>query len=383
MAQFAYAHAAGKDWQEVAQSCARQLEGASGTLGFLYATDRIAGHLTDVLALIRKTTGVAHWVGTVGLGVCATGREYFDEPAAAVMIGDFDADAFKVFSGIASADDVRRLELKCGGSQCAFALVHADPYNQQVAEIVTRLADKVESGFLVGGLTSSREHNLQIADRVMEGGFSGVAFSDTVTIATRLTQGCSPIGPKHAVTGAQRNILITLDGRPALDVFLEDIGETLGTKTRGGEGLDPNDVGVAIERIGGHVFAGLPIAGSDTGDYLVRNLVGIDPSNKLVAIGEMLGPDAQVMFCRRDADTAQADMTRMLDSIRQGLYAPPRGAVYYSCVGRGASLFGPSSEEVKMISAALGDIPLVGFFCNGEISHNRLYGYTGVLTLFF
>ena len=88
------------------------------------------------------------------------------------------------------------------------------------------------------------------------------------------------------------------------------------------------------------------------------------------------------MFCRRDAETAREDMTRMLDSIRQGLYAPPRGAVYYSCLGRGASLFGPNSEELKMIRSALGDFPLVGFFCNGEISHNRLYGYTGVLTLF-
>jgi small ligand-binding sensory domain FIST len=75
-------------------------------------------------------------------------------------------------------------------------------------------------------------------------------------------------------------------------------------------------------------------------------------------------------------------MTRMLDSIQEGLYAPPRGAVYYSCLGRGPSLFGADSEELEMIRSALGDVPLVGFFCNGEISHNRLYGYTGVLTLF-
>ncbi len=367
MTQFRYAHAGGNDWREVAESCAHQLEGASGTLGFLYATDRISDHLPDVLALLRKTTGVPHWVGTVGLGVCATGREYLDEPAAAAMIGDFEADSFKVFSGIASEDDVKRLELKCSGVQSAFALVHADPHNQHVGEIVTRLADKVESGFLVGGLTSSRQQNLQIADRVLDGGVSGVAFADSVTIATRLTQGCSPIGPKHAVTGSQRNIIITLDGRPALDVFLEDIGEEMAQE---------------IDRIGGHVFAGLPIKGSDTGDYIVRNLVGLDPSNKLVAIGDILEPDATVMFCRRDAQTAKDDMTRMLESIRQGLYAPPRGAVYYSCLGRGASLFGPNSEELKMIGAALGDTPLVGFFCNGEISHNRLYGYTGVLTLF-
>ena len=367
MPQFRHAHASGNDWRDVAQACARELEGASGNLGFLYATDQLADNLPEILALCRKTTGVAHWTGTIGVGVCATGTEYFDEPAAAVMIGSFEPNAFKVFSGVQGENDVKRLDLTCGDAPAAFALVHADPLNPHIAELVAALSAKVDTGFLVGGLTSSRQQNLQIADRVIEGGISGVAFADSVTIATRLTQGCSPIGPKHSVTGAQRNILVTLDGRPALEVFLEDIGEKLA-----GE----------LERIGGVVFAGLPIPGSDTGDYLVRNLVGIDPSNKLVAIGEILPPSARVMFCRRDAKTARDDMTRMLDSIREGLYAPPRGAVYYSCLGRGPSLFGPNSEELGMIRSALGDVPLVGFFCNGEISHNRLYGYTGVLTLF-
>jgi small ligand-binding sensory domain FIST len=88
------------------------------------------------------------------------------------------------------------------------------------------------------------------------------------------------------------------------------------------------------------------------------------------------------MFCRRDRKTARDDMSRMLESIKQGLFARPRGGVYYSCLGRGAGLFGPDSAELKMVSDALGEFPLVGFFCNGEISHNRLYGYTGVLTLF-
>jgi len=232
---------------------------------------------------------------------------------------------------------------------------------------VARLAGRVESGFLVGGLTSSRRENVQIADGVVDGGLSGVSFSDGVTIATRLTQGCSPLGPKHAITASQQNVIISLDGRPALDVFREDIGEALGRD---------------LNRIGGHVFVGLPIAGSDTGDYLVRNLVGIDPSNKLIAIGDMVRQNTNVLFCQRDGTTAQEDMKRMLESIRQGMFTQPRGGVYYSCIGRGASLFGPDSEELKLIREALGEFPLVGFFCNGEISHNRLYGYTGVLTLF-
>jgi small ligand-binding sensory domain FIST len=367
MPQFTHAHARGADWRTVARSCADQLEGASGNLGFLYATDRLADHLGEILSMCRKATSVAHWVGTIGVGVCATGKEYLDEPAVAAMVGDFEPGSFKVFSGVASEGDVRRLDLKCGESQAAFALVHVDPYNAQAPQLIAKLAEKVESGFLLGGLTSSRQQNLQIADRVMEGGLSGVAFSDSVIIATRLTQGCSPIGPKRTVTSVQRNVIVTLDGRPALEVFLEDIGESLAAE---------------IERIGAHVFVGISIPGSDTGDYLVRNLVGIDPANKLIAVGEMLEPNARIMFCRRNKETAREDMKRMLGSIKQGLYAPPRGAIYHSCLGRGASLFGPNSEELKLIQGGLGDIPLVGFFCNGEISHNRLYGYTGVLTLF-
>src|SRR3954466_2818019 len=109
MAQFRHAHASGRDWREVAQACASGLEGAAGNLGFLYATDRLADHLNDILALVRKATAVAHWVGTVGLGVCATGREYLDEPAAAVMIGDFEPDSFRVFSGVTSESDVKKL----------------------------------------------------------------------------------------------------------------------------------------------------------------------------------------------------------------------------------------------------------------------------------
>jgi len=367
MPDFRYGHANAKDWREAANSCLKQLGQGPASLGFLYVTDVLADSLKDVVALLRDKTGVPHWVGTVGLGVCATGREYLDEAAMAVMVGDFEPDTFRVFSGVASANDVDNVTLKCGDVVPNFAIVHADPHNRHIGELVAKLAGKVESGFLVGGLTSSRRQNLQVADGVVEGGLSGVSFADSVTVATRLTQGCSPLGPKHTVTSCQHNVIITLDGRAALDVFKEDIGEALARD---------------LNRIGGHVFAGLPIAGSDTGDYLVRNLVGIDPANRLIAIGELLLPGQSVMFCRRDTKTANEDMARMLDSIRKGMYSRPHGGIYYSCVGRGASLFGPNSEELKMIREALGDFPLVGFFCNGEISHNRLYGYTGVLTLF-
>jgi len=88
------------------------------------------------------------------------------------------------------------------------------------------------------------------------------------------------------------------------------------------------------------------------------------------------------MFCRRDSATAREDMLRMLGDLGKRAKGQIKGGLYYSCLGRGRNQFGDDSEELKMIRDQLGEFPLAGFFANGEISHNRLYGYTGVLTLF-
>jgi small ligand-binding sensory domain FIST len=114
----------------------------------------------------------------------------------------------------------------------------------------------------------------------------------------------------------------------------------------------------------------------------VRNVLGVDPQNDLVAIGEYVEPGDALLFCRRDQQAAEDDLLRMLNAIRDQLSGPIRGAVYYSCLGRGEHMFGVPNRELQLIRQTLGDFPLVGFFANGEISHNRLYGYTGVLTLF-
>ncbi len=88
------------------------------------------------------------------------------------------------------------------------------------------------------------------------------------------------------------------------------------------------------------------------------------------------------MFCKRDGDSARQDMLRMLNELAKRVGGTVKAGVYFTCLGRGRYQFGASSQELKMIRDELGDFPLVGFFANGEISHNRLYGYTGVLTLF-
>lgn len=371
MTGFSFGHASGDGWREAVEAGLSALGQVSdaGNLGFLYVTDALADHMHEALDLYREATGVEHWVGAVGMGICATGVEYYDRPAVAAMVGEFPPESFRVFHCISK--DLEDFTERNGDWVAAhrpfLGLVHGDPSNHLTEALVKQLAARTSSGFLVGGLASSRGSVYLYADGVTQGGLCGVLFAEDVGVVTRLSQGCSPIGPQRAITQAQRNIMVELDARPALDVLKEDIGEILSRD---------------LMRIGGYIFAGLPIAGSDTGDYLVRNLVGVDPQKGLVAIGDMVEQGGRVMFCRRDANTAREDLSRTLSWIKKSLTGPPRGGIYVSCLGRGRQLFGDDSEELKLIQSELGDFPLVGFYANGEISQDRLYGYTGVLTLF-
>jgi len=339
MKAFAFAH--GPDWR----SCVDALGRPGRGLGFVYFTDALVDASQEILSTLRGETGVDDWIGTVGTGILATGTEYQDGPALAAMVAD--VDAFSVFSG--------RAPLKANAS---FAVVHADPGAPDLPGLVSDMSAKVDTGYIVGGVSSSRSHTVQIANEVLSGGLSGAVLGEEVAVATRLTQGCVPYPGRFRVTEGEDNLIARLDGRPALEVLLETVG---GERTQ--------------------LLVGLPVPGSDTGDYTARNIVGIDPKAGIVAIGDLVDPGMEILFCRRDAAAARKDLEGMLSSLKRD--APhPRGALYYSCVARGEHMFGSRGAELDLVKRTLGEVPLVGFFCNGEISRDRLYGYTGVLTVF-
>lgn len=367
---FRAAHAAGEDWARVAKACADALGEVpeEATLGFLYATDSLADDLGSILTFLRERTRVEQWLGTVGMGVAGSGAEYYDRPALSVLVGCLPQDSFRMLPGLADpgagiGDEVRGW---ISNHTPLFGVVHADPRNESIPRIVDALSTTTAS-FLVGGLSASRGALPQVANRVLEGGLSGALFSSDLAVATALTQGCTPIGPVREITEAEHNVIKEVDGRPALEVFKEDIGELLARD---------------LNRITGYIYVAFPIAGTDTGDYLVRNLMSLDPSRQWIAVGELVEAGRPVMFCRRDHDAARQDLKRMLDELKGRIDGPPRAALYHSCIARGENLFGGDSEELKMIREALGDLPLAGFYANGEISNNRLYGYTGVLSVF-
>jgi len=372
MEQFIVAAAHGRPAEYLVDECLAQLGclPAEANLGFVYATDELVESFAGILARLRESCPGIAWVGTIGMGLCTRDLELYDEAALVLMVGAFPPGSFHLLptlKGDQLAIDPGLASWWRAQDFC-FAVLHGDPTNPMTPAFLEQLAAMTPDIFINGGITSSKGQHYQVAGTLDEGGLSGVLFNSRVAVATDHTQGCSPIGPVHRLNQARQNVAISLDGRPALEVMKEEIGEVLARD---------------LTKIGGYIFVALPIPGSDTGDYLVRNLIGIDEKRGLVAIGDYLDGQSQLMFCRRDGNTAQEDMKRMLERLRKRLGGQrPKGGLYISCLGRGRYQFGEDSEELKLISEGLGSFPLVGFFANGEIYNGRLYGYTGVLTLF-
>ena len=418
MTLFPYGHATHPQWQMACGLVLAQLRAQMASadyadapsLGLLYITDHYAGAAQDILDyLSAELPEVTDWAGTVGIGVCATNAEYIDEPALAVMLCALPADQIRVFSGV--------MPLGAGagaGFRPHTALVHADAQTPDVPDLVAELAQRTDTGYLFGGLSSSRSRVLQFAvgsqghvpgqggvGGVISGGLSGVAFGQGVALVSRVTQGCQPVAPEHEVTGADGNVLLALDGQPALDVMLADLRISLDAPREALEVVRQTLVGLSSPG-----EEGVGRTGHCGPDVVVRHIIGVDPGRRGVAIAERPRVGQRIAFCQRNVQAARADLTRICAEIREELepeevpeltaaaLAAPHalssphparriaGAVYISCSGRGGAHFGAPGAELQIVRHALGDVPLVGFFAGGEIARHHLYGYTGVLTVF-
>ena len=428
MKRFVLAHATHPQWRMAAALVLAQLRaqlalpqhaGAPG-LALLYITDHYAEEARDILDhLSAELPEVTDWAGTVGVGIAATNVEYFDEPAMAVMLCDLAPDQYRVFSGVAPLPAAHG---GGGGSAGGFlahtALLHADAQTPDVAELITEMAERTASGYVFGGLASSRTETVQFAlgsgghlrgqgaaGGVFNGGLSGVAFGPEVTLVSRVTQGAHPVGRTHLVSAADRNVVLALDGEPALDVLLGELDISLNEPQAAMARLRQTLVGLTLGQRGQAAVAAGTRVRHFGSEVLVRHLIGLDPMRRGIAVAEVVPTGAQLAFCERHVAAARADLIRVCAEVREelepevlsleaattagaasaeGATAPERmrGAVYVSCTGRGGPHFGGPSAELQIIRRALGDVPLVGFFAGGEIAHHRLYGYTGVLTVF-
>jgi len=418
MKLFPYGHATHPQWQMAAGLVLAQLRAhltlpeyaSAPPLGLLYITDLFAADAQDILDhLSAELPEVTDWVGTVGVGIAANNVEYFDEPAMSVMLCDISSEHYRVFSGVAPL-------VHAGGAHAFMphtALVHADAQTPDVPELIAELAQRTDSGYVFGGLASSRADVVQFALRgdgniagqgkaggVFHGGLSGVAFDADVALISRVTQGCVPIAPVHTVTACEGHLVTHLDGEPALDVLVRDLQIDLATPQPALAKVRATLVGLAQAK-----DASIKRTGEFDDAVLVRHIIGLDPGREAVAIAQAVEVGMQLTFCQRNAAAARADLMRIGAEIREALepeemtaelagalntdtdnqpHSARRmaGAIYVSCAGRGGPHFGSPSAELNIVRRALGDVPLVGFFAGGEIAHQDLYGYTGVLTVF-
>lgn len=377
MTAFLSAHAGHADWRQALASCREQLdrqwaEAQSPNLGWCYLSDYYAEAAEEILAALRDALPGLRWVGAIGVGLGAGAVEYFDEPAMALMLADLPPDSFKVFSAPETLG-------ASSGFEPFAALVHAIGAGDLPAQLKA-LSEKTASGYLFGGLSSSRGPALCLADGLRSAGLSGVAFGPEVTIVSRVTQGCLPIGPQRAVTRAEGNLLVSLDGARALDCVLEDLG------------LDADLSDQELNNALAATLAGLTATNEDAAakpgqfgaNTEVRHLIGVGRKAGVLAIAETLDNGMRLAFCQRNAAAARQDLLRIVGEVRaQAMSAGEmRGALYISCSGRGGPHFGARNAEFQMVREALGEVPLIGFFAGGEIARHHLYGYTGVLTVF-
>lgn len=233
----------------------------------------------------------------------------------------------------------------------------------------------------MGGLASGNSfmgpHLLLLADDVLTEGAVGVAIGGPVAVDVVLAQACRPVGEPRRVTRCHEHVLLELDGEPPMEYLRRLYGQ-----------LDPRDqqllrtqlfLGIAVD----FVLTPQELA---EGDFLIRNLLGAQPQDGSLVVGERLREGQLVQFHVRDAVSAAHRLREQLDNYRACQQSPPRGALLFQCTGRGSYLYGRPNHDSSLFRELVGPVPLGGFFCNGEIAPLRgttyLHGYTSCFALF-
>ena len=259
-------------------------------------------------------------------------------------------------------------------------LLLIDPFSFPAQNFVMGLDYAFSNSVKIGGLASGGQqrgdNGLFLGDNVYRSGAIGIAMSGNVAVDTIVAQGCRPMGQIMSISKSQQNLLQELDGRPPLEV----LRELFSTASERDQQLmqDSLFLGVLMDDL---------IDEPRQGDFLIRNIIGLDGRTGTMAIGEMLHEGQRIQFHLRDAITSAEDLASLLSryaSEERG--SQNEGALLFSCLGRGQYLYGRPDHDTGMFQDKVGSIPLGGFFCNGEIGQvggtTFLHGYTSSFGIF-
>ena len=360
-----------------------ELGGADPNLVLAFVSADHRDVAREIMALIGSALPSALLLGCTARSVIGGGREIEEGPGLALIAATLPGVSlcpFHVESGREAALVEGQFGSCFGRLQPTVAsIVLVDPFSIDAGTLLGALDRVAPDAVHVGGLASGGrdpgENQLFLAGDVRRAGAVGVALAGAVEARAVVAQGCRPIGEPMFVTAVRDNVVLGLDGRPPLDV-IRDLYAKLGDRDR--------------QLCRDSLFLGLAMGESresfGAGDFLVRNLLGADRDSGGLTIGAVLNDVRVVQFHLRDPATAEADLgLRLSEAARAAGGRPPAGGLLFSCLGRGAALYGRPDFETTLAQRHLGGTPIGGFFCNGEIGpvvgRTFLHGYTSSLLL--
>lgn len=350
-------------------------------LAFVFFSSHHAAKAAVIASMLREAIQTEVCLGCSGEGVIAGPEEI--ETAAAMTLWAARLPAVHLTPLRLSVSPVQDQILIPNWPETTVEpstfLLLADPFSTPMPDVLALMADRYPNGKALGGMAGgghdSGENRLLLNDHVFDAGLVGVELTGPIAIRTVISQGCLPIGERYVVTKAEHNLIYELGGEPALR-RLQEVFESLDGPHRR-HAHRALHLGIVIDEHRNRF---------ERGDFLVRNLVGADQQTGAIAIGDMVQEGQTVQFHLRDAKSASEDLQFLLAADRTTHQNAPLGALLFSCCGRGEGLFGRPHHDSGVIQERIGQIPVAGFFAQGEIGpvggKNFLHGYTASVALF-
>lgn len=343
-------------------------------------------HREDIEAVIERLwleLDPQCMIGCSGEGVIGGSREIERAPGMSLLVGSLPDVRIQSFH-IASESDWREClseaqslrEMLGIGPETRGLIAFGDPFTTPLSQLLPMLDRDAPGVPLIGGMASSArrpgQNMLVRNDEVYTQGMVGLSLSGPLKIATVVSQGCRPIGQHMIVTRSHENVIEQLGGKPAMEVLRGVVSE-----------LPPGDQHLLQNGL----FVGQAISEYreqfGRGDYLVRNVIGVDEEGGSVSIADYVKTGQTVQFHVRDAQTADEDLKIMLET--QKALGPAAGGLLFSCNGRGLRMFDQACHDIKAAHEVLPATPMAGFFAAGEIGpvggKNFIHGHTASFAL--
>jgi small ligand-binding sensory domain FIST len=363
---------------EAAAHARDELAGEVPSLAVLLASWSHTDDAVGMLNAVHETIEPPALIGCIAQAVIAGSREMERQPAVAVwLVSGLPAETFEL-DFVATGTGGLLTGYRFEPAAHDLHLLMSDPYTFPSHLLVEHLNTDLPGTTVVGGLVSggrgSGDTRLFRDHHVLSSGLVGVRLPGRHAIPI-VSQGCRPIGHPYIVTGAEEDVITELGGRPPLQRLREII-----------EGLPRGEQEVVSRGVQIGIVADEHLAAPGQGDFIIRGLLGADPSSGAIEIGQAVEVGATVQFQVRDAVSADKDLRLAVERAAAELPGRPVGALLFACNARGRRMFGVADHDASTISELLGGAPLAGFFAAGEIGpiagRNALHTFTASMALF-